>query len=241
MSDTGVGIPSDQIEQVFEPFFQVERGPTRRYPGIGLGLAIARDLAHAMNGEVRLESTVGKGTHGPCPVACRLTAHLICNSDSAATQNDKVVCRYGKQEMVHALPYSPSDSKTQTQQQEAKMLYRMTTSSPIFGLRREIDRLFDDTFARDGNSFTPAVDIKENDNEIRLELELAGLKPEDVEITAENGVLTVRGEKRIERKEGDETPLPGNRARIWHIHAHVPAAARHRRRSDQGRVRQRAC
>jgi HSP20 family protein len=85
------------------------------------------------------------------------------------------------------------------------MLYRMTTSSPIFGLRREIDRLFDDTFARDGNSFTPAVDIKENDNEIRLELELAGMKPEDVEITAENGVLTVRGEKRIERKEGDES------------------------------------
>lgn len=85
------------------------------------------------------------------------------------------------------------------------MLYRMTTSSPIFGLRREIDRLFDDTFARDGNTFTPAVDIKENDSEIRLELELAGLKPEDVEIIAENGVLTVRGEKRSERKEGDES------------------------------------
>jgi len=81
----------------------------------------------------------------------------------------------------------------------------MTSSSPIFGLRREIDRLFDDTFARDGNTFTPAVDIKENDNEIRLELELAGMKPEDVEIMAENGVLTVRGEKRSERKEGDET------------------------------------
>ncbi len=85
------------------------------------------------------------------------------------------------------------------------MLYRMTTSSPIFGLRREIDRLFEDTFQRDGNSFTPAVDIKENDSEIRLELELAGMKPEDVEIIAENGVLTVRGEKHSERKEGDES------------------------------------
>jgi len=86
------------------------------------------------------------------------------------------------------------------------MLYRMaTTGSPIFGLRREIDRLFDDTFARDGSSFTPAVDIKENDNEIRLDLELPGLKPEDVEITAENGVLTVRGEKHAERKESDES------------------------------------
>jgi signal transduction histidine kinase len=62
VSDTGVGIPSDQLAHVFEPFFQVEQGPTRRYPGIGLGLAIARDLAHAMNGELRLESTVGKGS-----------------------------------------------------------------------------------------------------------------------------------------------------------------------------------
>src|SRR6266481_259315 len=92
----------------------------------------------------------------------------------------------------------------QTQPQETKMLYRMTTSSPIFGLRREIDRLFEDTFARDGSNFTPAVDIRENDHEIRLELELAGLKPEDVEIIAENAALTIRGEKRAERKEGDE-------------------------------------
>ena len=85
------------------------------------------------------------------------------------------------------------------------MLYRMTTTSPIFGLRREIDRLFEDTFARDGNSWTPAVDIKETEKDIRVELELPGMKPEDVEITAENGVLTIRGEKRSERKEGEDS------------------------------------
>jgi len=84
------------------------------------------------------------------------------------------------------------------------MLYRMTTTSPIFGLRREIDRLFDDTFARDGMQWTPAVDIKETEKDLSVELELPGLKPEDVENTAENGVLTVRGEKRSERKEGED-------------------------------------
>ena len=83
------------------------------------------------------------------------------------------------------------------------MLYGMTTS-PIFGLRREIDRLFDDTFARDGFNWSPAVDIKENESEITLDLELPGLPPEDVELTAENGVLTVRGEKKSQRKEGEE-------------------------------------
>jgi HSP20 family protein len=89
-------------------------------------------------------------------------------------------------------------------QEKKEMLYGMATSSPIFGLRREIDRLFEDTFARDGNNWTPAVDIKESDNDIRIDLELPGLKPEDVEITAENGLLTIRGEKRSERKEGEE-------------------------------------
>ena len=86
------------------------------------------------------------------------------------------------------------------------MLYRTTLSAPVFGLRREIDRLFDDTFGRgDGvTSWSPAVDIRETDQEMVLELEVPGIKPEQVELTAENGVLTVKGEKKSERKEGDE-------------------------------------
>jgi signal transduction histidine kinase len=62
VSDTGIGIPPEQLERVFEPFFQVDRGTTRRYPGTGLGLAIARDFARTMGGELRLESQPGKGT-----------------------------------------------------------------------------------------------------------------------------------------------------------------------------------
>jgi HSP20 family protein len=86
------------------------------------------------------------------------------------------------------------------------MLYRQSFSAPVFGLRREIDRLFEDTFGRgEGvNAWTPAVDIRESENDLRLELELPGISPEQVEVTAENGVLTVRGEKRNERKEGEQ-------------------------------------
>ncbi|MFN2565117.1 MAG: MASE1 domain-containing protein [Gemmatimonadaceae bacterium] len=62
VSDTGVGIPADQLERVFEPFFQVNHGMTRSYPGMGLGLAIARDFARAMGGDLRLESQLAKGT-----------------------------------------------------------------------------------------------------------------------------------------------------------------------------------
>lgn len=83
---------------------------------------------------------------------------------------------------------------------------RTTLSAPAFGLRREIDRLFEDTFVQGDSSSTwvPAVDIRETNSEVRLDVEVPGMHPEDVEVTAENGVLTVRGEKRTERKEGEE-------------------------------------
>lgn len=68
VKDTGIGIPADQLVRVFEPFFQVERGHTRRFSGIGLGLTIARDLARAMGGEISIESVPQQGTR----VALRL-------------------------------------------------------------------------------------------------------------------------------------------------------------------------
>jgi len=78
--------------------------------------------------------------------------------------------------------------------------------SPVFGLRREIDRLFDDAFAGRGGAakWHPAVDIQETSKELRLELELPGIREDDVEIEIENGTLSVRGEKSAERKEEDE-------------------------------------
>jgi signal transduction histidine kinase len=62
VADTGVGIPPDKVSRVFEPFYQVDGGSTRRYPGFGLGLAIARDFARAMDGDMYVESATGAGT-----------------------------------------------------------------------------------------------------------------------------------------------------------------------------------
>ena len=62
VADTGIGVPADKVSQVFEPFFQVDAGMTREYSGVGLGLAIARDLARVMGGEIIFESELGKGT-----------------------------------------------------------------------------------------------------------------------------------------------------------------------------------
>jgi PAS domain S-box-containing protein len=60
--DTGIGIPADQLEAVFEPFVQVGRSLTRPAEGTGLGLAISRDLARGMNGDLTAESTEGEGS-----------------------------------------------------------------------------------------------------------------------------------------------------------------------------------
>jgi signal transduction histidine kinase len=62
VSDTGIGISPEHLSRVFDPFFQVDQGGTRKYPGVGLGLSIVRDAVLAMNGDVRLESEPGKGT-----------------------------------------------------------------------------------------------------------------------------------------------------------------------------------
>ena len=62
VSDTGIGVPSDKLAQIFEPFFQVDSGTTREYQGVGLGLAIARDLARAMGGDIYFDSTEGRGS-----------------------------------------------------------------------------------------------------------------------------------------------------------------------------------
>ncbi|HTL95044.1 MAG TPA: PAS domain S-box protein [Gemmatimonadaceae bacterium] len=62
VADTGCGIPADQLEAVFEPFVQVGRTLTSQPEGAGLGLAISRDLARAMKGDIQVESTVDVGS-----------------------------------------------------------------------------------------------------------------------------------------------------------------------------------
>ena len=62
VSDTGIGIPEDQIARVFEPFVQVDAGLTRVREGTGLGLAISRELARGMGGDLTVESTLGVGS-----------------------------------------------------------------------------------------------------------------------------------------------------------------------------------
>lgn len=60
--DTGVGIPADQIEQIFKPFVQIDHHMTEQTPGSGLGLTISQQLVELMGGTLEVSSTLGVGT-----------------------------------------------------------------------------------------------------------------------------------------------------------------------------------
>jgi signal transduction histidine kinase len=62
VSDTGIGIPAEFHEKIFDPFWQVDHGKTRAVGGTGLGLAVTRELASIMGGIVSVESRVGEGS-----------------------------------------------------------------------------------------------------------------------------------------------------------------------------------
>ena len=86
------------------------------------------------------------------------------------------------------------------------MVYR-TSVTPIVSLRREMDRLFDDAFGRGTPtpaSWMPVVDVRETKDAWVFDLELPGVDPAAVEVTADQKILSIRGEKVSSRVESDD-------------------------------------
>jgi HSP20 family protein len=100
-------------------------------------------------------------------------------------------------------------------QSSAAPVQYQNQDNPLVGFRREVDRLFDDFFrgslASLGSSYGlggslatwPHVEINETDREIRITAEVPGMSEKDVELLMEDGVLTIRGEKKSETEDKD--------------------------------------
>lgn len=68
IKDTGIGIPKEKRELLFQPFSQLDASLTRKFGGMGMGLAVSQALAKAMGGEIRLVEHDGRGAHFVCVI-----------------------------------------------------------------------------------------------------------------------------------------------------------------------------
>ncbi|SDR63516.1 heat shock protein Hsp20 [Rhizobiales bacterium GAS113] len=106
------------------------------------------------------------------------------------------------------IPWGRNNNRTPT-------VYRETEQNPFLALHREVNRLFDDVFRNFGspaptfgglsswNAGWPNVEISETDKELRVTAEVPGLAEKDIDVLLEDGVLTLRGERRSETEDKD--------------------------------------
>jgi HSP20 family protein len=97
--------------------------------------------------------------------------------------------------------------------------YRSEEANPFLALHREMNRLFDEAFhglspglpAAFAGTRWPQVDVVENEGEFRVVAELPGLEEKDVEVLLDGTLLTLRGEKKVERKDEEAGTLHAER------------------------------
>jgi len=98
-----------------------------------------------------------------------------------------------------------------------KTLTRWEPFRGVISLQEQVNRLFNDAFERQGEessltAWAPAVDIYETEHELVVKADLPDVDPKDLDIRVENNVLTIRGERKFEKKVNEENYLRVERA-----------------------------
>ncbi len=86
VSDTGIGIPNDRLQYIFESFAQAESGTSRKFGGSGLGLSITKKLIELQNGEIKVTSLPGKGTSFTFTIKYSVPQHTVAKQYGTVKQ-----------------------------------------------------------------------------------------------------------------------------------------------------------
>ena len=131
VSDTGIGIPQEKMDQLFKPFSQVDTTISRKRDGAGLGLAICKGLVELMGGEIWAESEVGKGSTFYFTIEAEATQGLPISSGIPAQSVENLA-------ELHPLRILVAEDNPSNQKVLVEMLKRMGYRADAVADGREV-------------------------------------------------------------------------------------------------------
>lgn len=144
--DTGIGITQQQIEKLFTRFTQADASTTRKYGGTGLGLAISKRLLEKMNGDISIESEVGKGTLFKIALELPITLDSLPLSKKQDTndawQNSRFV-KHNQKPRILVVDDTPINLEIATAILEDEGMETDTASDGIEALKKVTEQQYD--------------------------------------------------------------------------------------------------
>jgi signal transduction histidine kinase/CheY-like chemotaxis protein len=166
--DTGVGIPEDRLEKIFEPFSQADDSVSRLFTGTGLGLTIVKQFVEAMEGSLRVESTLGVGSRfiltipfEPCSSARPVFFKPTFSSPRVAVIDGDSVLAQRLGESLRSLGYQAENIRSDNPEQ----MRTIASSADTYGLiivtseALKRSRVFDLVVSLRGKGVVPVVSI----------------------------------------------------------------------------------